>query len=75
MQEGKRVSELDTAKLDGIEEGLKQGLKQGVEKGERNKTLEIAKNSIKQGLDNQTISLITNLSIKEIQTLREGTTL
>jgi predicted transposase/invertase (TIGR01784 family) len=64
MQEGKRVSELDTAKLDGIEEGIK--------KGERDKTLEIAKNSIKQGLDNQTISLITNLSVMEIQRLREG---
>jgi len=54
---------LDTAKLDGIEEGKLQ------------EKIEIAKNSIKQGLDNQTISLITNLSIKEIQTLREGTTL
>ena len=66
MQEGKRVSELDTAKLDGIEEGIEQGKLQ--------EKLTIAKNSIKQGLDNQTISLITNLSTIEIQTLREGDT-
>jgi hypothetical protein len=64
MQEGKRVSELDTAKLDGIEEGI--------EMGEKNKTIEIAKNLL-DILDNETISLKTGLSITEIQTLREGT--
>ena len=62
MQEGKRVSELDTAKLDGIEEGKLQ------------EKLTIAKNSIKQGLDNQTISLITNLSTTDIDNLRKVNT-
>ena len=62
MQEGKRISELETARIDGINVGIEQG--------EQNKTIEIAKNSIKQGLDNQTISLITNLSIKQIEDLR-----
>jgi predicted transposase/invertase (TIGR01784 family) len=62
MQEGKRLSEIETAKLDGIELGIEQG--------EKRKEIEIAKNSIKQGLDNQTISLITNLSIEQIEDLR-----
>ena len=62
MQEGKRISELETAKLDGIEEGIEQGIEQ--------EKLNIAKNSISQGLDSRTISLITNLTIKQIEDLR-----
>jgi len=58
MQEGKRISELETAKLDGIEQGIEQG------------KLEIAKKSISQGLDDKTISLITGLDINTIRNLR-----
>ena len=52
------------------EKGKKEGKKEGIEKGKLQEKLEIAKNSISQGLDNQTISLITNLDIKTIQSLR-----
>jgi predicted transposase/invertase (TIGR01784 family) len=74
MQEGKRLSELDTAKLDGIEEGIEkekinsdQKLKEGIQE----EKLTIAKNSIAQGLDNKTISLITQLDIQTIQNIRK----
>ena len=59
MQEGKRLSELETAKLDGIEQGVEQ------------EKLEIVKNSILQGLDNSTIALITKMNIETIEKLRE----
>ena len=42
----------------------------GIEKGIEKEKINIAKNSIKQGFNNQTISLITNLSIKQIEKLR-----
>ena len=61
MQEGKRLSELETAKLDGIE--------QGIEQGESNKAIEIAKNLL-DVLDDDTISLKTGLTIEIIKKLR-----
>ena len=57
MQEGKRISELETAKLDGIEQGIEQG------------KLEIAKNLL-DVLDDETISLKTGLDINTIRNLR-----
>ena len=47
------------------------GHEQGIEQGAKNKAIEIAKNSISRGLDNKTISLITNLSIEQIEELRQ----
>ncbi len=62
MQEGKRLSEIETAKMDGIEEGIEQG--------ENKKSLEIAKNLL-DILDNETISLKTGLLVKIIERLRK----
>jgi len=70
MQEGIRLSALDTAKLDGIELGIEKGIEKGIEQGIEQRNLELAKNSILQGLDNKTISLITGLDIKIVQNLR-----
>ncbi len=47
----------------------RKGLQKGIEKGEKKKQIEIAKNSLKQGLDIKTVSLITGLTIDEITTL------
>jgi len=59
---------------EGIEKGKKEGIKEGMEKGkaegEKNKAIEIAKNSLKQGLDMKTIETITGLSKEEIEKLR-----
>ena len=57
----------------GLEKGLEQGLEQGLEKGrkegEKAKAMEIAKNLL-DVLDNETISLKTDLSVDEIEALR-----
>ena len=62
MQEGKRLSEIETAKMDGIEEGIEQG--------KNKKSLEIAKNLL-DILDNETISSKTGLPVKIIERLRK----
>ncbi len=62
MQEGKRLSELETAKL--------EGEKRGIKKGERKKQIEIAKNLL-DVLDIETIAQKTGLSKKEIEELRK----
>ena len=61
MQEGKRISELETAKLDGIEEGIEKGIEQ--------EKINIAKNLL-DILDNKTIALKTGLSVEVIKKLR-----
>ena len=43
---------------------------EGLKEGETKAKIEIAKNCIKNGLDNQTIQNITNLSIEDIENLR-----
>ena len=65
MQEGKRISELETAKLDGIEEGIEKGIKKGM----KQEKLNIAKNLL-DVLDDETISLKTGLSMEDIKSLR-----
>ena len=66
MQDGKRLSEIETAKLDGMKEGLEQGLEQD----EKKKQLEIAKNLL-DILDDKTISLKTGLDNNIIKNLRK----
>ena len=54
----------------GIEEGIEKGIEQGIEQGSKEKAFENAKNAIAIGLDSETISKITGLSIEEIEHLR-----
>ena len=51
----------------GIEEGIEKGIEQGIEQGSK----ENAKNAISLGLDNETISKITGLSVEEIEKIRK----
>ena len=62
LKKGDDINALNFA----IKKAKNKGIKQGIEQ----RNLEIAKKSISQGLDNQTISLITELSIKKIKELR-----
>nr|WP_317333890.1 Rpn family recombination-promoting nuclease/putative transposase [uncultured Romboutsia sp.] len=50
--------------------GLQKGIEKGKKEGESRKTIEIAINLIKNGLDNELIKNTTGLSIKEIKELR-----
>lgn len=52
---------------DGVEEGIEKGIEQGIEQGSK----ENAKNAINLGLDNETISKITGLSVEEIEKIRK----
>ena len=49
---------------------LQEGKKAGIEEGEKQNAIANAKNAINLGLDSDTISKITGLSIEEIEELR-----
>ena len=55
----------------GIEQGIEKGIGQGIEQGSKKMQIDIAKNLIRIGLDNNKISESTGLSIKEIESLKE----
>ncbi len=56
---------------DGIrEDATKEGMEKGMEKGVKKEKYKIVKNSILAGLSNDIIKTITNLSDKEIDTVR-----
>ena len=77
MQEMIRNTELEEATekgiKQGIEKGIKQGIEQGITQGSQENALENAKNALKLGLDYETISKITNLSVETIKSLRKET--
>ena len=52
------------------EKGILKGIKQGIEQGAKQEKIEIAKNAIKNGFDNETIIKLTGLSIEEVEKLR-----
>jgi predicted transposase/invertase (TIGR01784 family) len=56
----------------GMEKGMVQGLERGRQKGIEEEKINTAKISIKQGLDNKTISAITSLEESVIESLRES---
>ena len=60
-----KISELNAAERKGIEKGRKEG----IEEGAKNKTIEIARNMKLNGLDTNTIAMLTNLSQDEIDKL------
>ncbi|MCX6073492.1 MAG: Rpn family recombination-promoting nuclease/putative transposase [Campylobacterales bacterium] len=66
MKAWDEINALKTAERKGLEKGLEKGIEQGIEQGK----LEIAKNAILQGLENDTIAFITALDINIIEKLR-----
>ena len=72
-QENKRYKKslLHSAKIEGEERGIKIGREEGKKEGKKERDIEIAKISLKQNIDIDTISLITGLTVKEIEKLRE----
>ena len=63
IREGRRKSEIETAKEDGRMEGI--------EIGEKKAKIEIAKNAINNGIDIDTIVLLTGLNKETIENLRK----
>ena len=68
-----KESLLYTAEQKGLKKGIKKGIRKGREEGkkegEKNKQIEIAKVSLRQNIEIETISLITGLSVEEIKRL------
>ena len=60
----------EEAKERGYNAGIEEGIEKGIEQGSKEKAFENAKNAIAIGLDSETISKITGLSIEEIEHLR-----
>ncbi|MCL2649763.1 MAG: Rpn family recombination-promoting nuclease/putative transposase [Candidatus Azobacteroides sp.] len=54
---------------EGREEGLKEGLKKGLEKGLKRKSIETARNCLKEGLSIELIAKITGLSPEQVKAL------
>ena len=60
----------EEAKEQGYNAGIEEGIEKGIEQGSKENALANAKNAIGLGLDNETISKITGLSIADIEQLR-----
>lgn len=69
-QEEENKKMMNSMKLEGIEEGLQEGIEKGLEAGEKNKSIEIAKNMIEKNIEINIISEVTGLSIEEIENLK-----
>ena len=65
-----QYSSFNIGKKEGREEGLKEGEKKGLKKGLKEKSIEIAKNMLKKGLDINLISELSGLTIEEINELK-----
>lgn len=65
------ISELEKQQIHeyAMDYALKKEKEQGIEQGEENAKIEIAKNALKQKIDTDTISMITGLSVDEINNL------
>ena len=65
-----RNTELAEAREEAEERGLEIGIKKGIIQGSKAATIDLTKNAINIGLDAKTISKLTGLSIKEIESLK-----
>ena len=64
-------SGMHSAEEAGIEKGMKKGVKKGKEEGKREEKKEIAIKMIHEKIDEEIISKVTNLSLDEIEKLKE----
>lgn len=56
----------------GFDEGIKKGEEKGIEKGKEDGIIIVAKNLIKQGINDEVISFCTGLSISKIKELKNS---
>ena len=59
----------NSIRLDGYNSGKRDGFEQGIEQGTIKEKIEIAKSMLKDGLDKETISKYTKLSVEELKQL------
>ena len=70
IEEGRKEG-IEEGRKEGIEQGIEQGREEGREQGVLQAKEEIVKNAISKGLDNQTISSITDFSEEQIEEIRQ----
>ncbi|KYH28023.1 PD-(D/E)XK nuclease family transposase [Clostridium tepidiprofundi DSM 19306] len=56
---------------EGMEKGIKKGMEKGIEKGIKEGIFKIAKNLLVMGMDEDTVSKATGLSVEEIKNLKQ----
>jgi predicted transposase YdaD len=61
---------IDTARDEGRVEGIAKGRAEGEQIGENKKAQDVAKKAIGMGITDEQISLLTGLSVSEIQKMR-----
>lgn len=64
-------AKLDYAEHKGIQKGIEQGIKQGLEQGKEATLKQLILKMIANGSDNEAIQALTEVSIEEIEALRE----
>ena len=61
----------ETGREEGHKEGKEEGLKEGRAEGARQKSFDIAKRMLENGIDIETISVLTGLTAEEVSRLKE----
>lgn len=61
---------IDTAKQEGKQEGLAEGMELGMKKGKNERSLEIAKTMLADGMEDATIMEITGLTREQLMQLK-----
>ena len=64
-------SGMHSAEEEGIEKGMKKGIKEGEKRGKKLKTEEIAMKMLRKGIEEATIEEVTNLTLEEIENIKE----
>nr|WP_269205798.1 Rpn family recombination-promoting nuclease/putative transposase [Clostridium botulinum] len=65
-----RANMINGAKEEGRREGIQQGIQQGRNEGIQQVAINTAKNLLMMGMDSETISKVTGLSIEEVKSLK-----
>ena len=63
----KAMEDRNASMHNGMKKAREQGLQEGIAQGERNKTIEMAKNALAMGLSIEQISQLTGLTKEEIK--------
>ncbi len=77
FQENRRIEKsvmqtaIEEGRKEGLEEGIEKGREEGLEEGALKAKEQVIKSAISKGLDNRTISSITDFSEEQIETIRQ----
>tara|TARA_B100000614_G_scaffold136019_1_gene121048 strand:- start:232 stop:474 length:243 start_codon:yes stop_codon:yes gene_type:complete len=76
MSEIKEVFDMETIEKNPLGEyllnkGFEKGIEQGIEKGQKRTQIKLAQNLLKDGVEAQKVSDLTELSLSEVELLKE----